>query len=481
MNTLPLIALLPALIACLGLVPRAARWLPWMAATLMLLQIPVVAWVCSPVLTGGVPARGDFAVDGIGAAFTLITTVVAAAAMAQAALLLPAERAAGHSVSNRRFCLFYTLSGLFLLAMYSVLLAQHLGYLWIGMEATTLTSAPLVYYHASRRSLEATWKYLMLCSVGIAFALFGTVLLFAAQQTPAEGGSMALSHLIASAPQLDPRLLRLGYIFCLLGYGTKAGLFPLHNWLPDAHSEAPSPASAMLSGALLNCALVAIWRVSQVVIAAGQPELVRHLLVCAGAATVLAASLILVRQHDLKRLWAYSSMEHVGLLTLAIGIGSAPLFILHAFNHSLVKAALFLLAGSVMHRYGTKALNKLGGLLEAAPVWGLLLVAASFAIAGSPPFGLFLTEWMLLRDTFAAGEPLAAILVIAGLTITFVAISVHMGRVVFGHAPAALRAAPERRWAFTPALLLVVSLAAGLALAPSVMAALTQLAQGGVH
>jgi hydrogenase-4 component F len=260
LNTLLLILILPLAVALLGLFPRAARPLPWVAAALMLLQVPVALWVCLRALAEGTPPGAAFAADGLGAAFVVITTAVAAAALFQAALLLPAERAAGHAVPDRRFCLFYTLSGLFLLAMYGVLLAQHLGYLWMAMEATTLMSAPLVYYHGGRRALEATWKYLLLCSVGIAFALFGTVLLFAAQHAPGEGGTMLLGELMARAHSLDPRLLRLGYIFCLLGYGTKAGLFPLHNWLPDAHSEAPAPASAMLSGALLNCALVAIWR-----------------------------------------------------------------------------------------------------------------------------------------------------------------------------------------------------------------------------
>src|SRR4029450_3698286 len=168
-------------------------------------------------------------------------------------------------------------------------------------------------------------------------------------------GTLMLTELVARGTSLDPRLLRLGFLFCLLGYGTKAGLFPLHNWLPDAHSEAPAPASAILSGALLNCALVALWRISQVMAAAGQAALVRDLLVPAAAVTVLAAGLMLVRQHDLKRMWAYSSVEHVGLLTLAIGIGSGPLFLLHASNHSLVKTALFLLAGNVLYLFGTKS------------------------------------------------------------------------------------------------------------------------------
>lgn len=480
MNPLLWLFALPLLMAVLGLFPRTAKWLPSTAAALMLLQLPVALRICWPVLSGFTYPRGDFSLDGPGAAFVLITTLVATAAIIQSALLLPAERTGEHAVSVRRFCLFYSLAGLFLMAMYAVLLAQNLGFLWIAMEATTLMSAPLVYYHRSRRSLEATWKYLLLCSVGIAFALFGTVLIFAAQHGAGDGGTLLLPDLLTRATQLDPRLLRLGFIFCLLGYGTKAGLFPLHNWLPDAHSEAPAPASAMLSGALLNCALVAIWRLSGLVSAAGQPELVRQLLVPAGAITVLAASLMLVRQHDLKRLWAYSSVEHVGLLTLAIGLGSGPIFILHALNHSLIKVALFLLAGNILYRYGTKRLHKLSGLLTGAPAWGLLLAAASFAIAGSPPFGTFLSEWLLLRDTFAAREMLAAGVVIAGLTITFIAIAIHVGGVLFGSPPTASRPPSPRSWTVVPAILVGLSVAAGLLLAPAAMALLARLAQGGM-
>lgn len=465
--------------ALLGTYPRGGKWLPWTSAALMLLQIPVAAWLCRPLLTGAAPIASEFSLDGIGAAFVLITTLVAAAAITQAALLLPAERSGQQQVTERRFCLFYTLAGFFLCAMYAVLLAQNLGYLWIAMEATTLMSAPLVYYHRSRRSLEATWKYLLLCSVGIALALFGTVLLFASQHTLTTGASLYLRDLLGHAGQLDPRLLRLGFIFCLLGYGTKAGLFPLHNWLPDAHSEAPAPASALLSGALLNCALVAIWRLSQLTSAAGQPELVRQILIPAGTITVLAASLMLVRQSGLKRLWAYSSVEHVGLLTLAIGLNSGSLFILHALNHSLVKVALFLLSGNILHHYGTKRLSKLTGLLKTAPAWGILLAAGGFAIAGSPPFGTFLSEWLLLRDTFAAHEPLAAALVILGLTMTFIAISTHVGRVLFGASPTATQPRSVRAWSIVPAALLGLSLLAGLMLTPAALALLKSLAGGG--
>lgn len=471
------VIVLPLAIAILGLFKQLTRVLPKLAAGLMIAQIGIVAWACAPALRGvTAPATSALGADGIGAAFMILTTVVAAAAMFQSAILLPAERRDSHDMSDTLFCRFYTWSGLFILAMYGVLLARNLGYMWIAMEMTTLMSAPLVFFHRSRLSLEATWKYLLLCSVGIAFALFGTVLIFASSQSHGSPhGSLVFTELLARGRHLDPRLLKLGFIFCLLGYGTKAGLFPLHNWLPDAHSEAPAPASAMLSGALLNCALVALWRISGVVAGAGLSDLVQHTLVPMGAITVFAAGLMLVRQHDLKRMWAYSSVEHMGLLALAIGIGSGPIFILHAINHSIVKVALFLLAGNILHLYGTKSLGKLVGLLRLAPMWGILLAAGSFAIAGSPPFGTFLSEWLLLRDMFTSQHFVAAAFVIAGLTITFIAIARHVGRVLFGGAPDGKKCNLPRSWSLVPGALILASMATGLALAPQVMAALTGL------
>lgn len=472
-----LLLLIPLVIAILGLFPCCARWLPRVAAVGMVMHAGIVAAICVPILQHPSAVRADFGLDGLSAAFVLIVTLVAVCAFVQAAFLLPADRVEDSGMSDRRFCTFYTLCALFLLAMYAVLLAQHLGYVWIAMEATTLLSAPLVFFHRSRRSLEATWKYLLLCSVGIALALFGIMLITASLHTTPLT-TLSLRVLQAHARELDPRLLRFGFIFCLLGFGTKAGLFPLHNWLPDAHSEAPAPASAILSGALLNCALVVIWRLAQLMQAAGQGALVRQLLVPAGAITVLAAGVMLIRQHDLKRMWAYSSVEHVGLLTLAIGIGSTPLFILHALNHSLVKVALFLLAGNIYHLYGSKSLSKLSGLLQAAPLWGMALLAGTFAIAGSPPFGTFISEWLLLRNTALAGEYLAAGVVLLGLTITCIALISHVSRVVFGTPPAAL-SRPSRAWAVVPVLLLLVSMATSLAILPPVMALLSGLTSGG--
>lgn len=455
--------------AICGLIKPMARRIAWISAALMTVQVPAALLFCAPAFKGNpyMLSKG-FGIDGVGAAFIIITTIAAAAAMVQAAFLLPAERGTKDDVGDRQFGLFYSLSGLFLLAMYAMLLAQNLGYLWIALEATTLMSAPLVYYHRNRNSLEATWKYLLLCSVGIGFALFGTVLIFASSQNSGSGGTIILSELIARGKSLDPQLLRLGFIFCLLGYGTKAGLFPLHSWLPDAHSEAPAPSSAMLSGALLNCALVALWRLTQIMNAAGQNVLAQDTLIAAGSITVLAAGLMLIRQHDLKRMWAYHSVEHTGLLCLAIGLGSGSVFLLHAVNHTIVKVALFLLSGNILNLCGTKNLNKISGLLKSVPLLGVLLAAGGFAIVGTPPFGMFVSEWMILRDTLASGRIWAVVFVIAGLAVTFIALSSHLNGAVLGATSRPYKPQPAA-WSIVPIVLLLGSLAAGVAVAPKVM------------
>jgi hydrogenase-4 component F len=233
----------------------------------------------------------------------------------------------------------------------------------------------------------------------------------------------------------------------------------------------------MLSGALLNCALVALWRISRIVAASGQAAVVQQTMIPMGTLTVLAASLMLVRQHDLKRMWAYSSVEHVGLLTLAIGLGSGPLFLLHAVNHSLAKATLFLLSGNVLHLYGTKSLGKLSGLLRVAPGWAILLAMAAFAVAGSPPFGTFISEWLLLQAAISANQVWAAALVIVGLTLTFVAVSGHLGKILFGPAPSVSKPPPPS-WSLAPAALVALSLVAGAAISPGVLSALRRLTLG---
>jgi hydrogenase-4 component F len=295
----------------------------------------------------------------------------------------------------------------FLSAMTLVSLSAHLGLLWVGVEATTLLSAPLISYHRHHRSLEATWKYLLVCSVGIAIALLGTYFLAAAGSAaggPAVG--LTLPGLVARAGELDVRWLKAAFLLLIVGYGTKMGLAPLHTWLPDAHSESPSIVSALLSGALLNCAFLAVLRIQAVCAAAGIGEFGRQTLLAFGILSMAVAAVYVIGQADYKRLLAYSSVENMGILAVGIGLGGGGTWgaLFHAVNHSLVKAALFLVAGNILAVYGTKKAADVRGLWDRLPVSGALWIAGFLALAGVPPFGAFWSELAILRAAVASGS-----------------------------------------------------------------------------
>lgn len=481
MNAIYLLIPCPALVVLFALFARRMQTLTRAAALLLWVQVGVAAVVCLPYMVAGRAAAGSggFRLDGLASTFVLLNTLVVAASLAHAIGFFAREAESEHCPSMRALREFYVFATLFLLSMYAVVTADNLGFLWIAVEGTTLLSAPLVYFHRSDTSLEATWKYLIICSVGIAFAFFGTAILYtASQRVPLLGdGTLSISLLSEHARLLPHGLLRLGFVFALLGYGTKAGLFPLHSWLPDAHSEAPAPASAILSGALLNCALVAIWRISRLMVGAGESGFVQATLLPMALATVLAASLLMLRQVDLKRLLAYSSMENVGLMAAAIALGTGSGFALQAINHSLVKVALFLLAGNLLQRYGTKSIRELQGVLIGQPAQGMLLLFGAIAVAGTPPFGSFLAEWQILAVA-ADGRHIATVVVLCvALAMAFIALAVQFGGVAFGETRLDGEAEPMNNRAsliVVPAAMLAASLALGIMLPP----ALTALAQG---
>lgn len=473
----------PVLLVAATAAVRRTATLARTAAVLTWVQTAIAVIVCAPTLGSGAHASlaaHGFRLDGTAALFVILTTVVAAAALTHAIRFFQGEADTGHAPSLRDIRLFYAFTALFLISMYAVVSADNLGYLWIAVEATTLASAPLVYFHRSRTSLEATWKYLIICSVGIAFAFFGTAILFAASQQAGtlRDGSLSASELTASARLLPHGLLRFAFVFMLLGYGTKAGLFPLHSWLPDAHSEAPAPASALLSGALLNCALVALWRAASIMAAAGEAEFVRATLLPLGVATVVAASLFLLKQRDLKRLLAYSSMENVGMMAVAIALGSGSGFALQAINHSLVKVALFLLAGSLLQQYGTKTISDIRGVLATQPAQGVLLMLGVIAVAGTPPFGSFLAEWKILTAAADARHVTTVALLCAALAVAFIALSIQTGSILFGETGKHPRQEQTQRGfslAAVPGLLVAASLALGVALPPAATAILERV------
>jgi hydrogenase-4 component F len=326
---------------------------------------------------------------------------------------------------------------LFLASMTLVLTSNHIGLLWVAVEATTLASAPLVFYHRSHSALEATWKYLILCSVGIALALLGTFFLAIAATA---GGDTTPSLFVdvltrpAEASRLAVPWLRGSFIFVLVGYGTKMGLAPLHTWLPDAHSEAPAPVSALLSGALLNCAFLGILRLFEICHAAGQGEFAGRLLLVLGLCSLAVAAVFLVGQGDYKRMLAYSSVEHMGVLALGVGLGAAahPWVFLHAVNHSLIKGLLFLVAGNLVLAYGTKRVDKVHGVLHRLPASGWLFLLGFLAISGFPPFGLFHSEYSIIRAALGSDQAWVAVALLALLGVAFVAMALNVLNMVQG-------------------------------------------------
>ena len=448
---------------------RSTSVMTRLVAFLLWIQAGVLGWFIYPLLIGHsavITVSANFEIDRLGALFALLTHCVVACAMTHAHVFFQYDGA--HSAERGApLRVFYTCSVLFLLAMTTVFFCSNLGFMWIGVEGTTLCSAPLVYFHRTKHSLEAAWKYLMICSVGIAFALFGTMFIFAATQYGAVPiGTLNLPELRSHASLLQYPLLRLGFLFCLLGYGTKAGIFPLHSWLPDAHSEAPAPASAMLSGGLLNCALYAIWRISEVLVASGHGALVEHAAVSAGLLTVLVASIFLIRQHGIKRLFAYSSIENVGLMLTAIGLGSGQLLLLLAINHSAVKVALFLVSGNVIQSTGTKSINDIRGLLVLNPAWSAILLLGAFAVTGAPPFGAFAAEWLLLAKTTQMHLWVVLACLLIALTLSFLAVVMHVGKMLCGVPKRQEVVLPTMASSAVPGLLILAALLCGITAIP---------------
>jgi hydrogenase-4 component F len=271
----------------------------------------------------------------------------------------------GFEFSNRPERIFIGCFLLFLAAMTGVAVSRHLGLLWVAVEATTLASAPLIYYHRHHRSLEAAWKYLLICSVGIAMALLGNFFLAVAVSAGVNQEiTLLTSELLRHAKELSPAWLRASFLLMLVGYGTKMGLAPMHTWLPDAHSESPSLVSALLSGALLNCAFLAILRMHGILIAAGMGDFSRQMLLLFGLISMIWAAMLLISQTDYKRLLAYSSVEHMGIMAVGMGVGATSAVLLHAINHSLAKAALFLVAGNVLAAFRSKNIKDVGGIFK---------------------------------------------------------------------------------------------------------------------
>ena len=385
-----------------------------------------------PIISG----RGLIYIDALSAYIILIISLVGLVTALYTVGYLRNEVAHG-VIEEKRLRWYYFWFFIFIFSMFLLATAHNLGVMWVAIEATTLTSAMLVGFYNKEHSLEAAWKYIIICTVGIVFALFGTIILYFAAVPVIGEGSHALvwTNLLWAAKSMDPTLLKLAFIFILVGYGTKAGLAPMHTWLPDAHSQAPSPVSALLSGVLLNCAVYAIIRVHLIVSKGVGISYSSNLLLIFGLISMAVALPFILMQHDFKRLLAYSSVEHIGIITAAVGLGG-PLAlygaVFHMFNHAVSKSLLFFVAGNVTQTYQTKKMRRITGVLKTMPITGAALLIGALAITGLPPFSLFISEFTILSAGFAQGRYLASGIFLLLITLIFAGIMYYVIKMAFG-------------------------------------------------
>lgn len=306
---------------------------------------------------------------------------------------------------------------LFLGTMSMVTLADHPIVLWIAIEATTLVSAPLIFIHRSKEALEATWKYVLICSVGIALALLGCFFFTLSIDIADVDVALTFTSLNQVATKLDSLWLKVGFIFVVIGFGTKMGLAPMHTWLPDAHSQAPSPASALLSGALLNCAFLGIYKAHTLMYLAGLGEFSGNLLIGFGLVSMIVAGIFILKQPDYKRMLAYSSIENMGIIAFGVGIGGVAVYgaILHMIHHSLIKSSLFLSAGNILIGFQSKLVESIGNMAKFLPKTFFSFFAGFIGISGLPPFGIFISELFILLGAIQTGHPVYAALFIFAL------------------------------------------------------------------
>ena len=375
---------------------------------------------------------------------------------------------------------YHVFVNLFIFAMLLAVSANNVGIMWIAVEATTIFSAMVIPLALTKASVEASWKYILISSVGITLAFVGTVLAYFDFVALSGRTENALNWpvLVSAAPHLHPEVIRLAFVFLLVGFGTKAGIAPMHTWLPDAHSEAPSPVSAMMSGVLLAVALYAITRWKVVVDATGGRAFSNQLLLLLGLFSLAVAAFSLVIQRNYKRMLAYSSIEHTGLICIGLGLGPLGVFaaFLHLICHTIAKSMLFLLSGEVLHRYHSIQMGRVSGLLKVMPWAGALFMVGILAVVGLPPFGLFISEFALLRAGFAAGRPglMAAVLVL--LAVGFVALLRHSNRMLYGTPPQGITIGDVSKWRIAPLFLSVgVLVLLGLILPGPIEALLNQV------
>ncbi len=436
------LVLAPLLLGLVAFLIPSGRVRPWLLPVGGLVQ----AALCLAVVRAPVPSafRGWLVLDPAGklvllflGAFFLFCSLYA-----PGYLRLRAQR------DNRLFCSVV----LAFFAMLSLMvLSHHLGLMWVAAEAATLLAAPLLYFNRNPRSLEATWKYLLIGSVGVALALLGSFFLAYSALHGGLGSSLLFEDLVRGARGLSRPWLHAGFVLLFVGYGTKMGLAPMHTWKPDSYGEAPGLVGALLAGGLTSCSFLAVLRFFQICVAAGEGAFARDILRASGLLSMAVAAVFMARQRDYKRMLAYSSVEHMGILAVAVSVGRAGTFgaLLHLLANGFAKGVLFLSAGNIHRAYGSKLTDHVSGALGRLPASGALFLAGFFAITGSPPFGPFLSEFTILRAAVAASHPWVAALFLMLLAVVFLGMGATVLKVVQGEPPPAAPAGTHREHLLT--------------------------------
>jgi hydrogenase-4 component F len=435
-----LLLAIPALAALVCLLASTLEGPEYATLVSALALLVVGTWVTVDASGATLRLSPGLYLDSLTAVLVLVICTLSAVVLVYSLGYMRHEVARGH-LTRREVRWYYVWLHLFVWSMLSVVLAANLGIMWVAMETTTVVSGVLVGFTRRPAALEAAWKYVVICSLGIALALFGTVLMYYAAAPVVGLGNTGLDWPTLShvAAHLNPGLVRLSFIFILIGFGTKAGLAPMHTWLPDAHSQAPSPVSALLSAVLLNCALYVILRYHALALRVLGPDFSSHLLLVFGLLSITVAVPFLLVQHDLKRLLAYSSMEHIGIITAAAGIGGrlglfAALF--HLVAHGLAKCTMFLLSGTMIQRLGSRNIHRLAGIGRTAPAFAAATLLGGLALAGSPPFGTFIGEFTAVQAALAGGDPVAGVLFLVLLVGAFGGLLFQLGGVALARATA---------------------------------------------
>jgi hydrogenase-4 component F len=424
-----LLIIVPLVMAVVTFALPSDRRRPWLLPVGAMGHLAVVLWAVFRPGTGvAVSGLGGWLLlDPLGKPILGFQSVL----FFLCSLYAPGYLALRSERSNRIFCadLFAVQS-----MMTAVVLSHHLGLMWVAMEATTLASAPLLYFNHNARSLEATWKYLLIGSVGIALALLGSFFLAYASLKGGLESTLLFDRLIEEAPRLSPPWLRAAFVLLFIGYGTKMGLAPMHSWKPDAYGEAPGIVGTLLAGGITSCAFLAVLRVYAICNAGPVGGFAREVMVFMGLLSMAVAAVFMVRQRDFKRMLAYSSVEHMGILVLGIGIGGLAVYgaLLHLINNGLTKGVLFLSAGNIHRAYGSKTTDDVRGAIRCVPFSGAMFLAGFLAITGSPPFGPFVSEFTIVSAAFSRGQYLAGGLFLLLLGIVFIGMGVTVLTVVQG-------------------------------------------------